>query len=79
MPDPTPDPTPDFAWLRDPRGRPGALRLVGAAIRKGWLDGPDMGGHQAALISALAGLLNDPTATHDEVLAACRIILMTQE
>ena len=74
--------TPDYAWLREPGpGRMGSLRMVGTAIRRGYLDSgdPELGARRVALLAALVELaIDDPTATDDERLEAIRIIGWTQ-
>lgn len=74
--------TPDFGWLREERGprRLGSLRLIGRAIRGGWLSGAAHAERRGALLAVLIDLATgaDPTATADERIAAARIIARTQ-
>ena len=63
-----------FDWLDNPRRRRGALVAVRMAVRRGWLDGPDLAERRAALVARLAALAEDPTLGPRELLAVFRII-----
>lgn len=70
--------TTDFAWLAEPYRRRSELWLVDRAIRRGWLAGPGMADRRAALLRALAKLLEDPGVTPRETIRVARIFLAMQ-
>jgi hypothetical protein len=67
-----------FSWLRDPWNRRSALATVHTAVRRGWLDGPEMAGRRSALVDALVGLMDDPTVRPAETLRIARIFAAMQ-
>src|SRR5262249_44822358 len=62
-----------FDWVENPRGRRGALRLIHAAVCRGWLEGPGDELMERRLVTALGDLLDDPHLTPREVIRIGRI------
>jgi hypothetical protein len=68
-----------FEWLTDRPHRRGALRQIRTAIRRGWLDGPEMAQRRAALMAALMQVQDDPHSTLREHIALAKIYIEMSE
>jgi hypothetical protein len=64
-----------FLWLDDAQARHGGLRLIHSAVARGWMSGrtPELVKRRAALVRALARVIDDPRTPFRDIHTIARI------